>query len=342
MATSSRPARLRASLGDNSEHRCQRGPAPPACDPVVEDVALHAGGVTREPSPHPEIPYGVARRSVQFFVIGRSAVRVRSPAPIESTTYRVSQTSGIGPCQHHAPPLQPSFRSRPGTGRWQTTCRSSAPGPDRLFRLSGQREPFSSDVSGPLNGPAIRRRRGGCDRRATGRTGRRTVAADSLASRAVSSAVAEPGLTVSAGSARCGRTRNTDRIRWKDWSGTAVDQPAHSRVGRRAATAQEDRGTGSTRVASVLRMAALSLQTLADRARGCLPAHRSLQGGAVAIFAIARKLAILVYRMLRQGQDYVDLGGSTLRRPVPTAPPRQPAPHGNGLGLYTDPGHRDH
>ena len=28
----------------------------------------------------------------------------------------------------------------------------------------------------------------------------------------------------------------------------------------------------------------------------------------MAIFAIARKLAILVYRMLRQGQDYVDLG----------------------------------
>ena len=30
--------------------------------------------------------------------------------------------------------------------------------------------------------------------------------------------------------------------------------------------------------------------------------------GAVAVFAIARKLAILVYRMLRYGQDYVDIG----------------------------------
>ena len=29
---------------------------------------------------------------------------------------------------------------------------------------------------------------------------------------------------------------------------------------------------------------------------------------AVAVFAIARKLAILVYRMLRYGQDYVDIG----------------------------------
>ena len=32
------------------------------------------------------------------------------------------------------------------------------------------------------------------------------------------------------------------------------------------------------------------------------------KGGAVAIFVIARKLAIVVYRMLRYGQDYVDLG----------------------------------
>ena len=35
------------------------------------------------------------------------------------------------------------------------------------------------------------------------------------------------------------------------------------------------------------------------------PAQR---GGAVAVFAIARKLATLVYRMLRYGQDYVDIG----------------------------------
>ena len=33
--------------------------------------------------------------------------------------------------------------------------------------------------------------------------------------------------------------------------------------------------------------------------------------GAVAIFATARKLAILVYRMLRYGQDYVDVGESS-------------------------------
>lgn len=32
------------------------------------------------------------------------------------------------------------------------------------------------------------------------------------------------------------------------------------------------------------------------------------KGSAVAVFATARKLAILVYRMLRFGQDYVDVG----------------------------------
>ena len=32
------------------------------------------------------------------------------------------------------------------------------------------------------------------------------------------------------------------------------------------------------------------------------------KGGAVAVFAIARKLAQLIYRMLRFGADYVDIG----------------------------------
>ena len=36
----------------------------------------------------------------------------------------------------------------------------------------------------------------------------------------------------------------------------------------------------------------------------CPPCLRSLQ----AVFALARKLAVLIYRMLRYGQDYVDEG----------------------------------
>jgi hypothetical protein len=67
-------------------------------------------------------------------------------------------------------------------------------------------------------------------------------------------------------------------------------------------------GTGSTRVANVLRMAALSLQ----HSRSALGAYfRHLarrKGGGTAVFATARKLAQYLYRMLRFGQDYVDEG----------------------------------
>jgi transposase len=65
---------------------------------------------------------------------------------------------------------------------------------------------------------------------------------------------------------------------------------------------------GANRVAGILRMAALSLQrskTALGAAFRRIARHR---GGAVAVFALARKLAQLVYRMLRYGQDYVDIG----------------------------------
>lgn len=65
---------------------------------------------------------------------------------------------------------------------------------------------------------------------------------------------------------------------------------------------------GANRVAAVLRMAALSLQrskTALGAAFRRIARHKS---GAVAIFATARKLAQLIYRMLRYGQDYTDIG----------------------------------
>lgn len=71
---------------------------------------------------------------------------------------------------------------------------------------------------------------------------------------------------------------------------------------------KRNRGTGATRVAGVLRMAALAL-THSDAALGAY--YRRIprrKGGAVATFATARKLAALVFRMLRYGQDYVDEG----------------------------------
>ena len=67
-------------------------------------------------------------------------------------------------------------------------------------------------------------------------------------------------------------------------------------------------GTGSTRVAGVLRMAALSLQRSRTALGAAFRRTARYKGGAVAIFAIARRLAILVYRMLRYGQDYVEIG----------------------------------
>jgi hypothetical protein len=55
-------------------------------------------------------------------------------------------------------------------------------------------------------------------------------------------------------------------------------------------------------------MAALSL-TRSKSALGA--AYRCIafrKGGKVALFATARRLAILIYRMLRYGQNYVDIG----------------------------------
>ena len=65
---------------------------------------------------------------------------------------------------------------------------------------------------------------------------------------------------------------------------------------------------GANRIAAALRMAALAV----GRSKTALGAYfRRIarhKGGAVAVFATARKLAVLVYRMLRYGQDYVDIG----------------------------------
>ena len=67
-------------------------------------------------------------------------------------------------------------------------------------------------------------------------------------------------------------------------------------------------GTGSTRIAATLRMAAVSLQH-SDSALGATFRRTARRKGfTVAVFAIARKLAQLVYRALRFGQEYVDMG----------------------------------
>ena len=67
-------------------------------------------------------------------------------------------------------------------------------------------------------------------------------------------------------------------------------------------------GMGASRVAAVLRMAATSLQRSSSALGAAFRRKARHKGFSVAVFAIARKLAMLVYRMLRYGQDYLDIG----------------------------------
>ena len=77
---------------------------------------------------------------------------------------------------------------------------------------------------------------------------------------------------------------------------------------------KKKRNTASTRVASALRMAALSLRN-GSTALGAY--YRKIArriGGDVAVFATARKLATLIYRLLRWGQPYIDEGAEAYER----------------------------
>lgn len=67
-------------------------------------------------------------------------------------------------------------------------------------------------------------------------------------------------------------------------------------------------GLGSNRVAAVLRMAAVTLQRTKTALGAAYRRVARHKGAAVAVFATARKLAQLVYRMLHFGHDYVDIG----------------------------------
>jgi transposase len=67
-------------------------------------------------------------------------------------------------------------------------------------------------------------------------------------------------------------------------------------------------GLGANRIAGVLRMAATSLQRSKTALGASFRRIARRKGGAVAVFATARLLARLIYRMLRYGHDYVDIG----------------------------------
>jgi transposase len=82
----------------------------------------------------------------------------------------------------------------------------------------------------------------------------------------------------------------------------------------KAVTKKRRRGTASTRVAAALRMAALCLSH-SHTALGAY--YRQIArrlGGDTAVFATARKLAMLIYRMLRWGQPYVDQGAQAYEK----------------------------
>jgi transposase len=73
---------------------------------------------------------------------------------------------------------------------------------------------------------------------------------------------------------------------------------------------KKKRNSASTRVAAAFRMAALSLRH-SQTALGAYYRRIARRiGGDVAVFATARKLATLIYRLLRWGQPYVDEGAA--------------------------------
>lgn len=70
-------------------------------------------------------------------------------------------------------------------------------------------------------------------------------------------------------------------------------------------------GLGANRIAGVLRMAAATMQRSKTALGAAFRRIARHKGGTVAVFAIARRLAQLIYRMLRHGQDYLDIGAQT-------------------------------
>jgi transposase len=95
----------------------------------------------------------------------------------------------------------------------------------------------------------------------------------------------------------------------KEFVSHATLAPRVPKSGRKTLK-KKKRNSASTRVAAALRMAALSLrhsQTALGAFYRRIAQHR---GGDIAVFATARKLATLIYRLLRWGQPYADEGAA--------------------------------
>ena len=80
--------------------------------------------------------------------------------------------------------------------------------------------------------------------------------------------------------------------------------------GGKALSKKKARGMGASRVTAALRMCAVSLWR-SDTALGAMDRRKARRKGAgVAVFAVARQLAVHVYRLLRHGQEYMDVGAA--------------------------------
>jgi len=90
--------------------------------------------------------------------------------------------------------------------------------------------------------------------------------------------------------------------------------PRQAMSGGKAITKKKKKGTASTRVASALRMAALCLRNSKTALGAFYRQISRRKGGDVAVFATARKLATLIYRLLRWGQPYVDQGAEAYEK----------------------------
>jgi transposase len=71
---------------------------------------------------------------------------------------------------------------------------------------------------------------------------------------------------------------------------------------------KKNKGMGATRISIALRMAAQSLRNSKTALGAYFRRISRRKDYSVAVFATARKLATLVFRMLRYGQDYTDIG----------------------------------
>ncbi len=77
---------------------------------------------------------------------------------------------------------------------------------------------------------------------------------------------------------------------------------------------KKKRNRASTRVAAALRMAALSMRHSPTALGAYYRRMAQRIAGDIAVFATARKLATLIYRLLRWGQPYVDEGAEAFEQ----------------------------